>query len=135
MSPYNFYRSLLIGAVTVISMMSEVQADARPTAVDYGFFIEFRDNAPRRHTEFNHGHRYDAPRNVISGYRSRFGSQHETYVCQDEHEHRHEHKHHRHRKHHQQRQHAPRFRHDGPARIVDIDVNVNQRPIIYRSRW
>lgn len=133
MSPRKLYHSLLIGAASVTLLMSEAQADARPFEINYGFVVEFRDNAPRRQMAHEQGHWHAAPRTVINSYRTRFETLHPPFACQDEYEHRDVHSHCR--QPHRQRHHAPRHPHGAPARIVDINVEVHERPVIYRSRW
>lgn len=138
MSTHNFAKRITMGLATAAILASGQAAAGHRHAPpgygsDYGVVIQYRDYTPRSDVGFYYYDVTPAPRVVIDGYQSRFAPPQAGLACRDDDGHRHGHSHgrgHDHNKHH------AHHRRQAPTR-VDVDVNVYERPIIYRerSRW
>lgn len=136
MSTNNFTMLITMGLATATILASGQAAAGHRHAPpdygsDYGVVIQYRDYTPRSDFGFYYYDVTPAPRVLIDGYRSRFTPSQAGLACRDDDGHRHG------RGHDHKRRHVD-HRRQAPTRIdVNVDVDVYERPIIYRerSRW
>lgn len=132
MFTHNFAKRITISLAAAAILVSGQAAAGHRHAPpgygsDYNVVIQYRDYTPRSDFGFYYYDVTPAPRVVIDGYRSRFAPPQTGLACRDDDGHRHGRGHDKHHADH---------RRQAPTRI-DVDVNVYERPIVYRerSRW